>query len=90
MDSHQYFTAFTAIIVVWIAHNNPIATIGVSFGVMFLTKSMSLAKGTLGIHNDSVANMIVGLIYLIIIACEFFITYQIKFRKKTKRVMEAE
>lgn len=82
------FSAFTAIIAVWIAHNNPIATVGVSFGIMFLTKSMSLTNATFGITNDSVSNMIIGLLYLLIIACEFFITYQIKRNKASKTAKE--
>lgn len=77
-------SAFTAIIAVWIANTNPIATIGVSFGIMFLTKSMSLTNATFGITNNSVSNMIIGLMYLLIIACEFFITYKVKVNKKSK------
>lgn len=81
-------SAFTAIIAVWIANNNPVATIGVSFGIIFLTKSMSLTNATFGITNDSVSNMIIGLMYLLIIACEFFITYKVKINKRTKNVKE--
>ena len=80
------FTAFTAIIAVWIAHNNPLATIGVSFGIMFLNNGMEYARTNLNITEEAIPSMIIGLIYLVVIACEFFITYKIKFNgKKTSR-----
>ena len=33
------------------------------------------------IANDAVANLVVGIVYFIIIGCEFFISYQLKFKK---------
>lgn len=84
------FTAFTAIIAVWIAHNNPIATVGVSFGIMFITNGMSRVKAMFGIANDSVANMIIGIMYLFIIACEFFISYKLQSNKKNNQLKEAK
>lgn len=83
-------SAFTAIIAVWIANNNTIATIGVSFGIMFLTKSMNLTNAAFGITNDSVSNMIIGLMYLLIIACEFFVTYKVKINRKIKSLKGRE
>lgn len=76
------FTAFTAIIAVWIAHNNPLATIGVSFGIMFLNNGMEYARTNLNITEEAIPSMIIGLIYLVVIACEFFITYKLKFNGK--------
>ena len=76
------FTAFTAIIAVWIAHNNPLATIGVSFGIMFLNNGMEYARTNLSITEEAIPSMIIGLIYLVVIASEFFITYKLKFNGK--------
>lgn len=76
------FTAFTAIIAVWIAHNSPLATIGVSFGIMFLNNGMEYARTNLSITEEAIPSMIIGLIYLVVIACEFFITYKLKLNGK--------
>ncbi len=81
------FTAFTAIIAVWIAHNDPIATIGASFGIIFINNGMPFVKATLGITEDTVANMIIGIMYLFVIACEFFISYQVIFNRKNKNAL---
>nr|MBO4517300.1 ABC transporter permease [Clostridia bacterium] len=82
------FTAFTAIIVVWIAHNNPLATIGVSFGVIFINNGMMRVQSSLSITEKTVPDMIIGIMYLIIIACEFFITFRIKFNKKKNETIK--
>lgn len=83
------FTAFTAIIAVWIAHNSPLATIGVSFGIIFINNGMMRVQASLSITEKTVTDMIIGIMYLIIIACEFFITFKIKFNKKKKETSVA-
>lgn len=74
---------FTAIIAVWIANMNPIYTILSSFGIMFLTYGFGRVSMSFNITNDSVSNLILGLLFLFIIGCEFFIRYKVKRNKKT-------
>lgn len=79
---------FTAIIAVWIANMSPLLTIASSFGIMFLTYGLSRVQQSFGITNDSVSNMIVGLMYLIVIGCVFFTTYKITVRKKKSKATD--
>ena len=77
---------FTAIIAVWIANMNPILTVISSLGIMFLTYGLGRVQQSFGITNDSVSNMIVGLMYLIIIGCVFFTSYKVTFNRKKNEV----
>lgn len=74
---------FTAIMVSWLAHLNPLALLGTSFLVAFLSRGVSQAQTAFGITNDSISAIALGLIYFSIIAVEFFISYQVVFRHKT-------
>ena len=49
--------------------------------IAFLTRGMGQVQTDFGIFNDAIANLIIGIVYFIVIGCEFFITYQIKFKK---------
>ena len=42
-----------------------------------------------GLTNDSIANLIIGLVYFFIIACAFFIQYKVVFNLKSKKAKEA-
>ncbi len=81
---------FTAIIAVWVANMSPILTVVSSLGIMFLTYGLNRAMQSFGITNDSVSNMIVGLMYLFVIGCVFFTTYKITINKKRKQKMTKE
>lgn len=81
---------FVAIIAVWIANMDPLITIISSTGIMFLTYGLNRVQQNFGVYNDSVSNMIIGLMYLIIIACVFFTTYKVIFRKKTKKSLDMQ
>lgn len=78
---------FTAIMVVWFAKCDPLMMIVSSFGITFLSKGMSQVKTFYGLNNDAITNLVVGLVYFIIIACEFFIVYKISLRKKKKETV---
>ena len=45
---------------------------------------MGQVQTDFGIFNDAIANLVVGIVYFIVIGCEFFITYQIKFKNAKK------
>ncbi len=74
---------FTGIMVAWIAKFNPLMMILTSFFITFMTQGMDFVR-TDYVTNQSISNMLVALVYFLIIACEFFITYKIMFRKKKK------
>ena len=76
---------FTAIIAVWVANMDPLMTTCSTLGIIFLTNGLSRVQQNFGITNDSVSNMIVGLMYLFIIACVFFTTYKVKINFKGKK-----
>ena len=72
---------FTAIMVSWLAKFNPFYMILTSFLIVFLQKGAGQISTTYGL-NDSFSEIITGIIIFFIIGSEFFINYEIKFRKK--------
>ena len=77
---------FTAVMVSWMAKFNPFTMIFTSFLIIFLNRGASEISTTFGL-NQSFADILTGIILFFIIGCEFFIAYQIHFRKKPERRM---
>ena len=77
---------FTAIIVSWLGKFNPLYMILTSFLVVFLDRGM----GTLNLTNDAFSAIITGIVFFIIIGCEFFLSYQIKRRHEKAQTVAAE
>ena len=75
---------FTAIMTAWLAKFNPLAMIGTCALITFISKGMGQVRTDFGFYNDALTNVVLGVIYFFIIACDFFITYKIVFRKKEK------
>ena len=74
---------FTAIIVSWMAHFNPLYMALTSFLIVFLEKGAIQVASSPSLNlDDNFANIVTGIIILFIIGCEFFINYKIVFRKK--------
>lgn len=71
---------FTAVMVSWLAKFNPIFMILASFLLVFLDRGASEISTSFGL-NQSFADILTGIILFFIIGSEFFITYQIRFRK---------
>ena len=67
---------FTAIIVAWLAKFNPLTMILTSFLIIFLDRGASDIAMNMG-FNESVGDIITGIIIFFIIGCEFFINYRI-------------
>ena len=76
---------FTAIMVSWLAKFNPLMMIITSFLIVFLQRGAG-EIATAFRFNDSVADILTGIIIFFIIGCEFFINYKINFRTKNKEV----
>ncbi len=81
---------FTAIMVTWLAEFNPFVMAGVSLFIVFLTKGMGQVRKDFGFTNEALSNVVIGIVYFFLIASEFFIRYQLIFRKKKKAEMEKE
>lgn len=75
---------FTAIMTAWLAKFNPLVLIGTSALITFISQGMGQVRKDFGFYNDAIANVVLGIIYFFIIGCEFFIRYQLVFRKKAK------
>lgn len=76
---------FTAIIVAWMAKFNPIAMILVSVLLVFMQQGSIQIASQFGL-NENASDIITGIIIFFLIGCEFFINYQLEFRKKGKGV----
>ena len=68
---------FTAIMVSWLAKFNPILMILTSFLIVFLQRGAGEIATNFRL-NESVADILTGVIIFFIIGCEFFINYEIK------------
>lgn len=79
---------FTAVLVSWLAQFNPIAMIVVSFVVVFISKGTTRVMENCGIANSFFSQVLTGILFLIIIACEFFIRYRVLLRKRHKVAAE--
>ena len=75
---------FTAIIATWLAGFNPLITIGTCFLITFISRGMSFVKVKFHFYDEAIVNVVTGFIYFFIIACSFFISYKLIFKKKRK------
>ena len=81
---------FTAIMATWLASFNPLIMIGTCFFIVFISKGMVEVRGNFGFTNDSIANIVIGLVYFCVIACSFFINYRVVFRKAHAKATESK
>ena len=75
---------FTAIMVSWLGKFNPIYMIFTSLLLVFLDAGADQISMIFGL-NQSFSEIITGIILFFIIGSEFFITYQLKFRKRENK-----
>ena len=75
---------FTAILVSWLAKFNPIGMIFTSLLVVFLSAGTDEVMTKGGITTSFFSQVVTGLMFLMIIGCEFFINYKIVFRHRAK------
>lgn len=76
---------FTAIMVSWLAKFNPFVMMFTSFIISFLEIGASEIATSFNL-NESVAEILTGIIIFFIIGSEFFINYKVSFRTKHKEV----
>ncbi|MCR5040764.1 MAG: ABC transporter permease [Clostridia bacterium] len=72
---------FTAIMVSWLAKFNPLMMILTSLLIVFLERGAGAIATSFRI-NDSIADIVTGIILFFIIGCEFFVNYKIVFGNK--------
>ena len=72
---------FTAITVAWLAALNPFAMVVISIFLAVLTKGANTIQTNFKIPA-SASEVLTGLILFFLLACEFFISYKLVFRKK--------
>ncbi len=76
---------FTAIMVSWLAKFNPIIMTLTSFLIVFLERGAGEIATAFRL-NESLSDIITGIILFFIIGCEFFVNYKINIRKRNKEV----
>ncbi len=76
---------FTAIMVSWLAKFDPILMVITSFLIVFLQRGAGEIATSFRL-NESVSDILTGIILFFIIGCEFFINYKINKRSKHKEV----
>ncbi len=75
---------FTAVLVSWMAQFNPFAMILTSFIIVFMDRGAGEIATAFDL-NQSFGDILTGIILFFIIGCEFFINYEIHFRKRSRR-----
>lgn len=74
---------FTAIMTTWLANCNPLFAIATCGLVVFVSKGMGQVRPAFGMLDDTISNLVMGIVYFFIIACAFFVQYKIIFNAKT-------
>ena len=75
---------FTAVLVSWLAKFNPIIMVATSALIVFLQKGAG-ELATAYRMDDSISDIVTGVILFFIIGCEFFINYKIHFHFGSKK-----
>ena len=78
---------FTAIMTTWLANCNPLFAIATSGLVVLVSKGMGKVRPAFGMLDDTVSNLVIGIVYFFIIACAFFIQYKVVFNSKIQAVI---
>ena len=76
---------FTAILMSWLGQFNPFIMVIMTAIVVFLRIGVAKVADT-SLLNSSFSEIIVGIVILMLVGCEFFIQYSVKFRHSKKEV----
>ncbi len=72
---------FTAILISWLGQFNPFIMVIMTAIVIFLRLGVAKVADT-ALLNSSFSEIMVGIVILMLVSCEFFVNYSIKFRNK--------
>jgi simple sugar transport system permease protein len=75
---------FLGVMVAWLAHFNPIGMISSGFLLVFMSRGAGEISTAFGL-NKSFGDILTGVILFFVIGSEFFINYQIHFRKSHRK-----
>ncbi len=75
---------FTAITVAWLAQLNPFAMIVISMILAILEMGSSYLQQIMGVPA-AISEIVSGILLMCMLGCEFFINYQLIFRRKAKK-----
>ena len=70
---------FTAILVAWLGKFNPLIMVGTSLLYVFIDQGTAYTAVAFQM-SDSFADIITGIFFFLVIACEFFVNYRVRFR----------
>ena len=76
---------FTAILMSWLGQFNPFIMVIMTAIVVFLRIGVAKVADS-SLLNSSFSEIMVGIVILMLVGCEFFVNYSIKFRKTSKEV----
>ena len=76
---------FTAILMSWLGQFNPFIMVIMTAIVIFLRLGVAKVADT-ALLNSSFSEIMVGIVILMLVSCEFFVNYAIKFRHSKKEV----
>ena len=76
---------FTAILISWLGQFNPFIMAAMTAVVVFLKIGVAKVADT-ALLNSSFSDIMVGVVILMLVGCEFFVQYSIKFRHGKKEV----
>ena len=72
---------FTAIMTAWLAAFNPLIMIASCLFITVVSKGMTQVRKDFSFTNDSIANIVIGIVYFTVIAVTFFLSYKVVFRE---------
>lgn len=78
---------FTAILVAWLGKFSPFAMAFTSLLYVFIDQGAKFVATNVGI-GEAFADIITGIFFFLVIGCEFFINYKVKFRPRRKKAEE--
>ncbi len=81
---------FTAILVSWLAKFNPYMMILTALLVEFLSMGSAEVMMNIQVTNSFFSQVMIGLVFMIIIAGEFFITYSVKLARSHKKEAKSD
>lgn len=84
-DNSANNMGFTAIMAAWLAKLDPLLLLVSTFFISFINNGMANVQQNFDMYNSSISKVVLGLIYFLLIAGEFFVEYKILFRKKEKK-----
>ena len=82
---------FTAILVAWLGQLNPFIMMVTSFLVVFMERGSAQAATSFNIGDSAAfSGVLIGVFFLIVIAAEFLVNYNVVFKRKEKKATVAK